>query len=89
MTLLFYQVYVVLHKIYVEGAFLKQALSSPEILPNDRAKVTKIVYGVLDRDIELDYYISRLSEKSPKKVVKIILKIACEYKRVKTSILKI
>lgn len=76
MTLLFYQVYVVLHKIYVEGAFLKQALSSPEILPNDRAKVTKIVYGVLDRDIELDYYISRLSEKSPKKVVKIILKIA-------------
>ena len=60
----------------MEKAFVKQALNNTEIIEKDRAKVTKIVYGVLDKNIELDYYISSLCSKSPKNSIKIVLKIA-------------
>ena len=59
----------------MEKTFVKQALNCVDIAEKDRAKVTKIVYGVLDKNIELDYYISYLCQKSPKNSVKIIIKI--------------
>ncbi len=76
MTVLFYECYLVLHKIYSDKTFIKQALLSPEILEKDRAKVTKIVYGVVEKDIELEYIISRLCDKKPKNSVRIVIKIA-------------
>lgn len=76
MTVLFYECYVVLRKIYTDKTYIKQALLSPEILEKDRAKVTKIVYGVVEKDIELEYIISKLCQKKPKNSVKIIIKIA-------------
>lgn len=76
MTVLFYECYLVLHKIYSDKTFIKQALLSPEILEKDRAKVTKIVYGVVEKDIELEYIISHLCDKKPKNSVRIVIKIA-------------
>lgn len=76
MTVLFYECYLVLHKIYSDKTFIKQALLSLEILEKDRAKVTKIVYGVVEKDIELEYIISRLCDKKPKNSVRIVIKIA-------------
>lgn len=76
MTVLFYECYLVLHKIYSDKTFIKQALNLPDILEKDRAKVTKIVYGVVEKDIELDYIVSRLCDKKPKNSVRIVIKIA-------------
>lgn len=76
MTVLFYECYLVLHKIYSDKTFIKQALRSPEILEKDRAKVTKIVYGVVEKDIELEYIVSRLCDKKPKNSVRTVIKIA-------------
>ncbi len=76
MTILFYECYTVLFKIFSEGAFVKQALNGTPICEKNRAKVTKIVYGVLDKNIELEYYLSHLCAKKPKNSVKIVLKIA-------------
>ncbi|MBE5756875.1 MAG: methyltransferase domain-containing protein [Clostridiales bacterium] len=72
----FYDSYQILSKVYKEGAFLKQAILTTVIEEKNRPLVTKVVYGVLDKDIELEYYIKKLTDKSPKPVIKIILKIA-------------
>ena len=72
----FYDCYTILNKVYSEGAYLKQAISSTFIEEKNRALTVKTCYGVLDRDIELSYYVSRLTEKNPKLVVRTVLKIA-------------
>lgn len=69
-----YDSYRVLYKVYSEGAFVKQALSEVAIEELNRAHTTKLVYGVLDKDIELTYYISVLCAKNPKQSIRIILK---------------
>lgn len=76
MIILFYDCYRILSEVYKNGAYLKQAVNSVEIEELNRAKTTKICYGVLDKDIELSYYLSYLCPKSPKTSVKILLKIA-------------
>ncbi len=76
MIILFYDCYRILSEVYKNGAYLKQAVNSVEIEELNRAKTTKICYGVLDKDIELTYYLSYLCPKSPKTSVKILLKIA-------------
>lgn len=73
---LFYDCYIVLCKVYSDKAFIKQALLEVPIEEKNRAATTKICYGVLDKDIELSYYISVLTMKSPKVVIRTILKIA-------------
>ncbi len=72
----FYDSYCVLNKVYSEKAFVKQAINGTFIEEKNRPKTTKIVYGVLDNDVRLSYYISRLCPKNPKLVVRTILKIA-------------
>lgn len=76
MIILFYDCYRILSEVYKNGAYLKQAINDVEIEELNRAKTTKICYGVLDKNIELDYYISSLCGKNPKSSVKILLKIA-------------
>lgn len=76
MIILFYDCYRILSEVYKNGAYLKQAVNSVEIEELNRPKTTKICYGVLDKDIELEYYLSILCRKSPKQSIKIILKIA-------------
>lgn len=68
--------YLVLTKVYSGGKFLKQAISDTPIEPLNRARTTKICYGVLDKDYYLSYLIARNTQNSPKAAVKLILKIA-------------
>ncbi len=72
----FYDCYTVLNKVYSEKAFFKQALNGTAIEEKNRALTVKTCYGVLDKDIELSYYIKELTDKSPKLVVRTILKIS-------------
>ncbi|MBR5192113.1 MAG: 16S rRNA (cytosine(967)-C(5))-methyltransferase RsmB [Clostridia bacterium] len=72
----FYDCYSILTKVYKDKAFFKQALNSTIIEEKNRAKTTKICYGVLDRDEELSFYISSLTNKAPKQAIKTILKIS-------------
>ncbi len=72
----FYDCYTILNKVYSEKAFIKQAINSTFIEESNRALTVKTCYGVLDKDIELSYYISKLCAKNPKLVVRTILKIS-------------
>lgn len=72
----FYDCYTILNKVYSEKSFIKQAINSTFIEEKNRAITTKTCYGVLDKDIELSYYISKLADKSPKLAIRTILKIS-------------
>ncbi len=76
MLITVYDSYNILTKVYSKGAFLKQAILDTQIEPLNRAKVTKICYGVLEKDVTLSYIISSLCDKQPKLSVRTILKIA-------------
>ncbi|MBO4573264.1 MAG: hypothetical protein J5762_05855 [Clostridia bacterium] len=71
----YYDSYLVLSKVYSEGAFIKQAINDTPLEQLSLSRTVKICYGVLDNDLRLDYYIAKLCEKSPKLKIKIILKI--------------
>ncbi len=68
--------YLALSKVYKEGAYLKQALSSVPLEPLYKARTVKICYGVMEKDIYLESVIAANTRKQPKVSVKIILKIA-------------
>lgn len=72
----FYDCYCILNKVYSDKTYLKQAITNSIIEEKNRALTIKTVYGVLERDIELSYYIKSLTEKSPKLAVRTILKIS-------------
>lgn len=75
MVITFYDSYNILNKVYSEKAFVKQALLDVQIRESTRAQTTKICYGVLDKDITLEYIISKLCQKMPKQKIKVMLKI--------------
>lgn len=68
--------YLILVKVYSGGKYLKQAISDTPIEPLNRARTVKIVYGVLDKDVYLNYIIEQNTKTAPKASVKLILKIA-------------
>lgn len=68
--------YLILVKVYSGGKYLKQAISDTPIEPLNRARTVKIVYGVLDKDVYLNYIIEQNTKSAPKAAVKLILKIA-------------
>lgn len=72
----FYDCYTILNKVYSDGSFLKQALADTVIEEKNRALTVKICYGVLDKDAELSYYITKLCDKNPKLAIRTILKIS-------------
>lgn len=72
----FYDCYTILNKVYSEKAFIKQAISSTFIEEKNRPLIIKTCYGVLDKDIELSYYLSKIVDKNPKLVIRTILKIS-------------
>lgn len=73
---LFYDCYTILNKVYSDKAYIKQAITYTQIEEKNRASIVKICYGVLDKDIELSYYITYLAPKSPKLAIRTILKIS-------------
>ncbi|MCQ2387904.1 MAG: methyltransferase domain-containing protein [Clostridia bacterium] len=72
----FYDCYSVLNKVYSDGKFIKQAILDTPMELKNKPLTIKTCYGVLDKDIELSYYLSFLAPKSPKLVIRTILKIA-------------
>ena len=76
MVNLFYDAYSVLCKVYFDGAFIDKALYSTNIEPLNKAKTVKICYGVLDKDVYLDYVLNVLCDRLPKQKIRLILKIA-------------
>ena len=75
MLVTYYDCYNVLTKVYSDKAFIKQALNTTQIEERNRSTVTKICYGVLDKDITLDYVLSKFCTKNPKLAVRTLLKI--------------
>ncbi len=72
----FYDCYNILNKVYSDKTYVKQAINSTFIEEKNRSIIVKTCYGVLDKDIELSYYISQLTDRTPKLVIRTILKIA-------------
>ncbi len=69
----FKSAYDILHKVYVDGEFIGDSM---RLLPEEnKGSVTRLVYGVLERETELSYYISQMARKTPKKQIGIILRL--------------
>lgn len=68
--------YLVLTKVYRDGKYLKQAIAETPIEFINKARTVKICYGVLEKDIYLEYILRANVKKQPKSAIKIILKIA-------------
>ncbi len=71
-----YDCYIILNKVYSDKTYIKQAISSTIIEEKNKALTIKTCYGVLDKDVELSYYISSLTEKTPKLAIRTLLKIS-------------
>lgn len=67
----------VLKKVYMDGAYvsieLNRALETTKGI--NSALVTKIIYGVLEKDITLEYFVSSFLAKTPKTEFMILLKM--------------
>lgn len=65
--------YDVLYNIYIGGEYVQQALNKVDndVMPN----VTKMVYGVLENDVRLSYYISRSFKKNPDNKTTLVIKL--------------
>ena len=68
--------YFVLTKVYSGGKYLKQAISETQIEQINRARTVKICYGVLDKDVYLNYIIGQNTKTTPKAAVRLVIKIA-------------
>ena len=73
----FLKSFTTLQQVYNERAFSSIALNKTLHFckVQDKALITKIVYGVLDNDIKLDYVISKYVKKMPKGDTLIFLKM--------------
>ncbi|MGN0771055.1 MAG: 16S rRNA (cytosine(967)-C(5))-methyltransferase RsmB [Christensenellales bacterium] len=67
--------YDVLSNIFKNKAFSSIELSKKLGYANNAAWVTKLVYGVLERNVELEYYLSKMAKKRPQASVVIVLKM--------------
>lgn len=70
------QAYAILHSIYVDGAYssieLNTALNNADC---NKALLTKLVYGVIEKDVTLQYIIGKFVSKMPSVDVLVILKL--------------
>ena len=71
-----YDPFLILTKIYSDGAHVKQAIAETYIEEQYRSRTVRIVYGVLENDGYFDFCIKHYAPKSPKLAVKILLKIS-------------
>jgi 16S rRNA (cytosine967-C5)-methyltransferase len=71
-----YDPFLILTKIYSDGAHLKQAIADTYIEEQFRSRTVKIVYGVLENDGYFDFCIRHYAPKAPKLAVRTLLKIS-------------
>ena len=62
--------YFILAKVYQGGKYLKQAIAKTSVEPLNKARTVKICYGVLEKDIYLEYILGANVKKQPKSAVK-------------------
>ena len=68
--------YKTLHNIYKNGAYTNIEINKQlNNVKDNKAIITKVVYGTIENDIKLDYIISSLAPKIKDLPVKIVLKI--------------
>lgn len=69
--------YEVLKKVYLDGAYVSIELNKAleKYSGINSALVTKIIYGVLEKDITLEYFVSSFVSKMPKPELLILLKM--------------
>ncbi len=67
--------YRILNDVCRDGAYSNAALSRALEEADNGAWLTRMVYGVLSREITLDYYIDALASKSPKAQIRILLRM--------------
>ena len=70
----FENVYKALYSVYKDGAFIASVIDG---IPDDRDKSlsVRIIYGVLEKDVELEKIIKILCESAPDFKIRIVLKI--------------
>ncbi|MBQ7912409.1 MAG: methyltransferase domain-containing protein [Clostridia bacterium] len=71
-----YDPFLILTKVYSDGAHLKQAIADTYVEEQFRSRTVKIVYGVLENDGYFDFCIKHYAPKAPKLAVRTILKIS-------------
>lgn len=71
-----YDPFLILTKVYSEGAHLKRAIADTYIEEQYRSRTVRIVYGVLENDRYFDYCIRFYAPKAPKLAVRTLLKIS-------------
>ena len=76
MTNCLYDSYRILTKVYADKTYIKQAITETDIDPLNKSFTVKLCYGTLDKDIELGYYIEKLTDKTPRLAIRTILKIS-------------
>lgn len=68
--------YDALTSVFRDGEFSSRALTSVlDKSGNDAPFLTRLFYGVLEKNILLDYIIDKLADKSPKPPIRIVLKM--------------
>lgn len=65
----------VLLAVYKDGAYSSIELNKRVDGASNRAIVTRIVYGVLQNDVKLEYYLSKITSKRPSKTISVLLKL--------------
>lgn len=65
----------ILDKVFREGAYSNVMLSEVLDKTDNRALVTRLVYGTLERNVTLEYYMSSLCAKRPCGKVAVIIKL--------------
>ncbi|MDE6605584.1 MAG: 16S rRNA (cytosine(967)-C(5))-methyltransferase RsmB [Clostridia bacterium] len=68
-------VFEVLLAIYKDGAYSNLELNKRVNGASNQAIVTRLVYGVLQKDVQLEYYLAKLTAKRPPKTIAILLKL--------------
>ncbi len=71
-----YDPFLILTRVYSDGAHLKQAITDTYIEEQYRSRTVKIVYGVMENDGYFDFCIRHYAPKAPKLAVRTILKIS-------------
>lgn len=67
--------YDCLSNIYKKGAYSNIELNKVLIGQRNSQIITKMVYGVLEKDTQLDYYVGQLCNKKPQNTILILLKL--------------
>lgn len=67
--------YEVLSNVYKKGAYSNIELNRALFGQQNPQKITKIVYGVLEKNTQLDYYLGKLCTKKPQNTIAILLKL--------------